>query len=430
MLGKNEKLVFIGAGAANMFAILYLLKNGENNDITVLEKGKNIFEREKKEILHGNFGSGLYSDNKLIFSEHSDQPLIQFMGKEQALNAYKFIQDMIMEFHPCSEDINITQPEETSNTGFKSGWGDLSMKQSLCWHVGSKYAQDIGENIETFMRDKGVKFFNNIEVEDILDGTVVTDKGSFNYDKVFVGVGKVGRLLTSNILKSKNITAKKKEVQIGIRFETPFSEGVQDVVSQQYDFKFSRDIGEHNIRTFCVCNNAAYVCKEEFKGHNGLRIQWNGEGYGMNNLEKRNYLTNFGVMVDYKVENGDKFLKELEERFQGEGFVYEGPNCSYDSSVELPEKVSKEKFYELMGDELSNILFDFIKDIEKILNINGNYRLFLPEIKEVPGKITRPTFELEDNIFLVGDGSPICPTRGIVPAASSGILCMNSLIKE
>jgi len=424
-----EKLVFIGAGAANMFAILYLLKNNPNYDITVLEKGKNIFEREKKEILHGNFGSGLYSDNKLIFSEHSDQPLIQFIGKEQALSAYDFIQEMITEFHPVPDDINITHPTETSNTGFKSGWGDLSMKQSLCWHVGSKYAQDIGENIETYMRDKGVKFVNEVDVYDVRNGKVFTNQGEFLYDKVFIGVGKVGRVLTSKILKDKGITAKKKEVQIGVRFETEFSEGVQEIVAEQYDFKYSRDVGNHNIRTFCVCNNAAYVCKEEFKGHNGLRIQWNGEGYGMNNLEKRNHLTNFGIMVDYKVENGDKFLEKLEERFQGQGFVFEGPNCQYNSRVDLPDIVTKEKFYELMGEELSDIIFNFVEDIEKILKINGNYRMFLPEIKEVPGKITRPTFELDDGIFMVGDGSPICPTRGIVPAASSGILCVKSLFK-
>ena len=50
------KFVFIGAGAANMYAALYLVEREANVSITLIDIGKSSFDRNNDDILHGVFG--------------------------------------------------------------------------------------------------------------------------------------------------------------------------------------------------------------------------------------------------------------------------------------------------------------------------------------------------------------------------------------
>ena len=51
----SYNLCYIGAGPATMFSILYLIKNGYDGKICVIEKGKSLKNRQPNEVCYGSF---------------------------------------------------------------------------------------------------------------------------------------------------------------------------------------------------------------------------------------------------------------------------------------------------------------------------------------------------------------------------------------
>ena len=76
-----EKLVFVGLGIANAFAIVELLNRGyDGKYITVIEKGNSAHNRKPHEVMEGTLGAGGFSDHKRGAGDHSCPrgPVVRF----------------------------------------------------------------------------------------------------------------------------------------------------------------------------------------------------------------------------------------------------------------------------------------------------------------------------------------------------------------
>lgn len=432
----NKKLVFVGSGPANLVAIMYLLYNkfpGEN--ITLVDKGKDINSRDPKELLSGEGGAGLFSDNKNIFSEYKDQPIFDFI--DDTKKYYEFNQQIIKDFHPKPELINISYPgdlpDALKNTGikdtYKAGWGDISIKQSLTWHVGSHYGKIILKNWHDFMVKSGVNMMFGTTFMGINGNEVKLINSSefaLYYDELFLALGKVGKKDLTKFYNDHNIVPTTQDMNLGVRFETSYDNNanIQEIVAQQYDFKFSKDINTlKNIRTFCSCHGSAQVVAEDFED----TIRVNGHGYGLHMKDKWTGTSNFGLMINEKI-NGDNIIKEIISKYPKGFMVRHNDDFPSTMDSELPE-ITMEEFknlYGVYGVDIESFIFT-LKDIVKF----EGYRFYGPEIKESSARV-QLTKDLEiigvPNVYSLGDSG--IGTRGIIPAACSGIRAVEHLIKE
>ena len=65
----NKKIVAVGGGVAGICAITKLIDNGYPGElITVIDKGKDPYNRLPEEVMSGFMGCGLWSDGKLVVS--------------------------------------------------------------------------------------------------------------------------------------------------------------------------------------------------------------------------------------------------------------------------------------------------------------------------------------------------------------------------
>lgn len=424
-----KKLVFVGAGPANLAAVMWLLYNDKKYDITLIDAGKGV-DRDEKALLKGLGGAGTFSDNKNVFSKHKDQPIFDFIDDIEELDRYyDFYKTIIKDFHPDPSKISITQPAKLSDNlvkngvkdSYAGGWGELAIKQSEVWHVGSYYGKIVLKNWHEFMVSKGVEMHFEENFVDIDGREVITDKGRYKFDKCFLALGKVGKKDLQKFYKNHGIESKVMDMNLGVRFETEYdtNENIKELVSTQYDFKFSKDLENRNIRTFCSCHGSAYVVGEDFDG----TIRVNGHGFGLLRKEEWSGTSNFGLMINEKIDN-DAFISEIIKKYPRGFVVRYNDDFRETIDVEVPT-ISEDEFKELYG-KYANDILDFIDSLRKVLAFK-KYRFYGPEIKEGASRV-----ELRDDLSVVGLDSvrvsgDILGLRGICPSATSGMIAVRDL---
>lgn len=432
---NNLKHTFIGMGPANVYAVMYLLKHGvKGQDISMFDKGKEISKRDrKKDVLEGYLGSGMYTDGKMVYSRHKDQELNEMFSYDDVTDAFDFIQNTTNEFHPNPDSISITKPEELPDSlkvngiehTHQSGWGELSIKTALCHHVGSEAAIPLAINMQQFFIDHKVNMHFEEEVLDINADThvLVTTRDVYNYDDLFIAVGRANKKFITNLYKKYNVQSEDVEYQIGGRFEMEFNDTVKELTKFQYDFKFNKQYSDKvSVRTFCVCNHSAHVVSEQHEGY----TQVNGEGFGLTcSNEYVNGLTNFGIIATVKGTHTklDDIIQKVKSyggkpwHINGDKFVF---NSSFKDST---YPCTNTAFEDLYGEAGTKIL-EFISDLNPSLQHNGNWVMYFPEIKPTGARVKfNKDLSISElpNIFVLGD-SGVLNCRGIVPSAVTGIM--------
>ncbi|AVR55703.1 putative NAD(FAD)-utilizing dehydrogenase [Campylobacter phage CP39] len=416
------KYVFIGGGVANIYTICYGIMNNiinmKHDEVIVIEKGKHINDRIPTiDIVNGLLGGGAFSDNKNVFSLHDDQPIFEYINKQQVLEYYDFFKNKLFKmFLPENASIHITQPVETGSK-FVSGYGDIALKQSECYHVGSTLGLEMCKNMIKWLEDKGVTIYcNSTYIPSKLDKCItVRDTNGvesyITYDKLFIGLGRSGMKDIKETFELNNIKSVADQIHIGFRFECEYNNTIQELANNiQYDFKFSKNINKNHLkelRTFCVNHGTAEVVTEKVKGYSiPIREQANGHAYGLHVKNKWTGKSNWAILGSFKNVNVEDYLSQIETITNGK--IYE---LNQKSSLEFLN------CFDNLGDSLS----EFVKELCDILDIK-EWKGYFPEIKIIGPRVNyNDNFTVQGfskNIFFVGDSAI---TRGIIPAAVTGI---------
>ncbi len=293
------------------------------------------------------------------------------------------------------------------------------------------------------IKKSGEDYYKIEDLERTIEGIKITINRFYPtlferyYSKLVLALGKGGKKFLDSYVEKKNIKIKKNVAQIGVRFETPYTEDIKNISDEQYDFKFFKNYLEDKmrIRTFCVNHYSAYVAIEDVDDFE-KRIQFNGHAYGLNNEDKKNGLSNWGIIAECQVKDADKYIQDILEKSNYEGLVVKGDSVIFKSSLEDKinsdiKEISKDNFIKLYGNLGKNIL-NFVELVNKKLKYDENYLMFVPEIKISSGKIpSKDGFKLDsfENIFCLGDLSHL-QTRGIVPAATHFIEFSKKITKR
>jgi uncharacterized FAD-dependent dehydrogenase len=438
-----KKIVIVGSGVAGVNAATKLVDNGYDGSlITIIDMGKDPYNRKPEEVMIGFLGAGGWSDGKLTYHTAIGGQLSKYTGEEKAMELMDEVINNFKRFHPKPEEVQCSNPVEEPEF-IKPYFG---LRLFPVWHVGTDYLSEIAKNWYDYLVSKGVQFHWEAKVTSIVFdknlvfvkelNQYVIDKQGFpdfevSYDELIFAVGKSGIDFAQQIQDNYKLETEPKSVQIGVRFEAP-QEHFQKLIDISYDFKLYRkfDTGV-SLRSFCTNNNAAYVAVEETYGD----VTYNG--HAKKDPKYLNGMTNFGIIMEIKdIEDPFAWSRKVvnELQFAGTGLYY-SPSRTVSTTSE-GEKVSSIQIDSLdivrqgMG-EYWNYIEDFIEDMKKVFpTLQDDWGVYVPEVKYLsPEPLVYPSdLALVDypNVHFVGDA---LSARGITVSGAQGILSVEKLVK-
>ena len=434
-----KKIVIVGAGVAGVNAATKLVDNGyPGQDITIIDMGKDPYQRPKNEVMKGFAGAGLFSDGKWVYLHNTiGGHLAKYTGEEKADQLLEEAWSYILRFHPEPDKIMFSNP--INEPEFIKPYFTLRMAPT--YHIGTNWLHDLGKKWYDWLVEKGINFIWETEVNDISFGTeqIVFLKGQgskfIRFDKLIYGTGKSGINLTQMLIDKYNLKKEPKSVQVGVRMELP-QKYMQPIVDISYDFKlYQKPNDKVSLRTFCSNNNAAYVAEEETYGMKS----YNGHSFKQENMI--NNMTNFGIIMEIKgINNPFNFQKQLVNKCQdNKNGLYYTPGNHRKPSLSAE---GKEMNLTQIGDlELIKVhdafegyfeyITNFISDLNEVFDFRDDYGLYIPEVKFLSEEVLVNYDDLSlieyPNIHFVGD---ILSSRGIAVSAAQGILSVEKLINK
>lgn len=434
----NEKIIIIGSGVVGIHAATKLIDGGYPGElITIVDAGKDPYNRPENELMKGYAGCGLKSDGKLTRSIHVGGQLSKYCGEKKAYQLMDEVIKTIKRFHP--EPNKIIKSEPTEEPDFIKPYFNLRLFP--VWHIGTDYLDITGKNWYNWLVEKKVNFSFDVEITDIdfenqrILGKFINKEVYYerNYDKLIYATGKSGIDLTQKLIKEYNLPKEKKSIQIGVRFEAP-QHYFQKLIDLAYDFKlYQKPNDKISLRSFCVNNDKAYVAIEETYGD----ISFNG--HAKKDEKFRNNMTNFGIIMEIKdIENPFEWCRELVKKCQhdGKGLFY-SPN-----KTRKPSLTAEGKQIECLELENLNLVRDifqgyfkdienYINDLNKIFQFGNDWAIYLPEVKYLSEEVLTNYKNLSlinySNIHFAGDS---LSSRGIVISGCHGLYIAESLLNN
>jgi uncharacterized FAD-dependent dehydrogenase len=438
---EKKKIVVVGGGVSGICAITKLVDNGYPGElITVIDKGSDPYVRKPEEVMTGFMGCGLWSDGKLTYHTAIGGVLSKYCGEDKAMELMDQVIQMVTRFHPDPSQIMKSDPQEEPDF-IKPHFG---LRLFPVYHIGTDYLHEIGKRWYDYLVDKGVKFYWNLEVENInfekqqiycedIDDSSWRHK-YIGYDKLIFAVGKSGIDFGKQLADCYNLPTEPKSVQIGVRFEAP-QKYFQKLIDVSYDFKLYQKFDNVSLRSFCTNNNAAYVAVENTYGD----VTFNG--HAKKGEEFRNNMTNFGILMEIKgIENPFEWSRDVVSKLQmmNTGLYY-SPNIK--NSASKTSEGNKVNSYQIVTAELNKVretfggyfehIENFIDQMNKVFEFGDDWGMYIPEVKYLSPEplVDYKNLALVDypNVHFVGDA---LSARGITVSGAHGIYCSEYILRE
>ena len=429
-------IVLIGAGVANVNAATKLIDNNFKGKITIMDMGKNPYERKYSEVMEGFLGAGGWSDGKLTYHTSIGGQLSKYTGDDKAMELMDQVIENFKRFHPKPEAVQCSNPIEEPDF-IKPYFG---LRLFPVWHVGTDYLHEIGKNWYDFLVDNGVVFRWETKVSDIdFDKQELTftcpryTNRIKKYDKLIFGVGKSGIDFGKQLAEKYELPTEPKSVQIGVRFETP-QKHFQKLIDVSYDFKLYRKFEDKGVslRSFCTNNNAAYVAVEETYGDHSYN------GHAKKDESFRNDMTNFGILMEIKgIEKPFNWSRNVVQSINRDGTgLYYSPSRKPSTTSEGIEvsatTINSEELFivrKQFGGYFKYI-DDFINDMKKVFpTLNNDWGIYIPEVKYLSPEplvnYNNLSLTKYENVHFVGDA---LSARGITVSGAQGIYVAENII--
>jgi uncharacterized FAD-dependent dehydrogenase len=435
----NKKIVIVGAGVAGINAATKLVDNGYPGElITVIDMGKDPYQRLPEEVMTGMLGAGGWSDGKLTYHTAIGGQLSKYTGEDKAMELMDQVITNFKRFHPKPEEVQCSDPQEEPEF-IKPYFG---LRLFPVWHVGTDYLSEIAKNWYDYLVSKGVKFRWEQKVTHIdftRNKITIGDKrkepySSEYYDELIFAVGKSGIDFAQQLANEYSLPDEPKSVQIGVRFEAP-QEHFQKLIDISYDFKLYRkfDDGGVSLRSFCTNNNAAYVAVEETYGNHSYN------GHAKKDEAYRNNMTNFGILMEINgIEDPFTWSRNVVSKLQkyGTGLYYSPsrtPSTTSEGNNVTATRISLDTLTHVVEPAMEGYfkyVMDFIQDMKKVFpTLGDDWGVYIPEVKYLSPevKVNYENLSLIDfpNVHFVGDA---LSARGITVSGAQAIYVAESLL--
>ena len=443
-----KKIIIVGAGVAGVNAATKLVDNGYPGEmITVIDMGKDPYQRKPEEVMTGFLGAGGWSDGKLTYHTAIGGQLSKYCGEDKAMELMDQVITNFKRFHPKPEEVQCSNPE--SEPEFIKPY--FGLRLFPVWHVGTDYLSEIAKNWYDYLVSKGVQFHWEAKVTSILfDKNIVfvkelnqetIEKQGFpdfetSYDELIFAVGKSGIDFAQQLATEYQLPDEPKSVQIGVRFEAP-QEHFQKLIDISYDFKLYRKFDDEGVslRSFCTNNNAAYVAVEETYGDHSYN------GHAKKDEAYRNNMTNFGILMEINgIEDPFKWSRDVVNKVQanGTGLYYSPsrqPSTTSEGNGVTATQISLDTLAHVVEPAMEgyfSYIMDFIQDMKKVFpTLQDDWGIYIPEVKYLSPevKVDYSNLALADysNVHFVGDA---LSARGITVSGAQAIYVAESVLGE
>jgi uncharacterized FAD-dependent dehydrogenase len=433
-----KKIVIVGAGVAGINAATKLVDNGyDGSSITIIDMGKDPYNRKPEEVMTGFLGAGGWSDGKLTYHTAIGGQLSKYTGEKKAMKLMDEVINNFKRFHPKPEEVQCSNP--IAEPDFIKPY--FGLRLFPVWHVGTDYLSEIAKNWYDYLVSKGVKFIWNEKVfkvdfeSHLVYRTVNGKNGEYavEYDQLIFGVGKSGIDFAQQIQDEYHLETEPKSVQIGVRFEAP-QHHFQKLIDISYDFKLYRkfDTGV-SLRSFCTNNNAAYVAVEETYGNHSYN------GHAKKDEAYRNNMTNFGIIMEINnIKDPFKWSRDVVNKLQsnGTGLYYSPsrkPSTTSEKNTVSVTPISLDTLSHVVEPVMEgyfSYIWDFIQDMKKVFpTLGDDWGVYIPEVKYLSPEplVYHSDLALIEypDVHFVGDA---LSARGITVSGAQGILSVLKLI--
>ena len=428
-------ILIIGAGVAGVNAATKLIDNNFKGKITIIDMGKNPYERPYEEVMTGFLGAGGWSDGKLTYHTSIGGQLSKYCGDEKAMELMDQVIENFKRFHPKPEAVQCSNP--VAEPDFIKPY--FGLRLFPVWHVGTDYLHEIGKNWYDFLINNGVEFLWETKVTDINFDESIVRADSENsqtiksYDKLIFGVGKSGIDFGKELADKYELPTEPKSVQIGVRFEAP-QKHFQKLIDVSYDFKLYRKFEDKGVslRSFCTNNNAAYVAVEETYGDHSYN------GHAKKDEAFRNDMTNFGILMEIQgIEEPFTWSRKVVNSIQKDGTgLYFSPSrrpSKTSEGADVSSIMINRDQLDVVRDQFNGYfqyIDDFIEDMKKVFpTLRHDWGIYIPEVKYLSPEplvnYNNLSLTKYENVHFVGDA---LSARGITVSGAQGIFVAESLI--
>ena len=434
----SKNVVIVGAGVAGVNAATKLIDNDFDGQITIIDMGKNPYERPYEDVMTGFLGAGGWSDGKLTYHTAIGGQLTKYTGDDKAMELMDQVIENFKRFHPKPEEVQCSNP--IAEPDFIKPY--FGLRLFPVWHVGTDYLHEIGKNWYDFLVENDVEFLWETKVSDIdFDTNIVRasllDGGeeiNVKYDELIFGVGKSGIDFGKQLAEKYSLPTEPKSVQIGVRFEAP-QKHFQKLIDVSYDFKLYRKFEDEGVslRSFCTNNNAAYVAVEQTYGDHSYN------GHAKKDEAFRNDMTNFGILMEINgIEKPFDWSRNVVQSVNKEGTgLYYSPSrrpSTTSEGIDVSAIQINTKELDTVREQFDGYftyIDDFISDMKKIFpTLSHDWGIYIPEVKYLSPEplvnYNNLSLTKYENVHFVGDA---LSARGITVSGAQGIYVAEDLIK-
>jgi len=302
----NYDVIIIGAGPGGIFSAYELSLLRPELKIAVFEAGHALEKRrcpidgnkikscigcKSCSIMSGFGGAGAFSDGKYNITNDFGGTLYEYIGKRQALELMKYVDEINMKFGGEG-----TKLYTTAGSAFKTECirNDLHLLDASVRHLGTDINYVVLENLYAYLKDR-VEFFFDTPVRSVSvcgGGYEITcDGGTYSASECIISVGRSGSKWMETVCRELDIETKSNRVDIGVRVELP-AVVFSHITDELYESKivYRTETYGDRVRTFCMNPKGAVVNENT----NGI-ITVNGHSY--EDPAKQTENTNFALLV-------------------------------------------------------------------------------------------------------------------------------------
>ncbi len=299
-------IIIIGGGPGGIYSAYELVKGNSALKIALFEAGHPLEKRhcpidgEKVKscvgckscsIMSGFGGAGAFSDGKYNITNSFGGTLHEYIGKKQALELMKYVDDINMRYGGEG-----TKLYSTAGTHFKTICiqNKLNLLDASVRHLGTDKNYVVLENLYELLKDKvDFHFDTPVQMIRVVDGgyEIECENGVYTCEKCIVSVGRSGSKWMESVCRALDIPTQSNRVDIGVRVELP-AVVFEHVTSELYEGKivYRTEKFEDNVRTFCMNPHGCVVTENT----NGI-VTVNGHSYEDKQMQTEN--TNFALLV-------------------------------------------------------------------------------------------------------------------------------------
>lgn len=457
----NCNVVIVGAGPAGIFTALEMLRQGSNQKIIIVEKGRAVENRScpkdktKKcvncnpcNITTGFSGAGAFSDGKLSLSYEVGGDLPSLIGEDYAQEMIEYTDKIYLEFGADTKVEGLGQTEKVKDIRKRAIQAGLKLVDCPIRHLGTEKAQEIYYAIEKHLQESGVEILFGYDCCDVIledgacKGVVIEKQGKAETrqeiyaDNTVIATGRRGAEWLEKLCAKYHIAHAPGTVDIGVRVEVR-NEIMEDVNNVLYESKL---IGypqpfKNKVRTFCQ-NPGGFVSQENYD--DDLAVV-NGHSYkdlksGNTNLAilcSHDFTEPFNQPIEYAKKVGEltNMLGDGRIIVQRYGDILDGKRTWEKelsrSNVKptLPDAVAGDITSAMPYRAMLNII-NFIQSVDHVVPgfAAAETLLYSPELKFYSNKVKMDK-EFNTNIkglFCLGDSSGW--TRGLMMASAMGVI--------